>query len=456
MNSHRGKIIVIDDEEKIREILATILRDEGYDTATAKDGIDGIEQSRTFTPEVAIVDLQMPRMDGIETCAKLREILPGIVTIILTAHGSIPSAVQAIKQGAYDYISKPYDNDRMLTVVKNAVEVWQMRHEIQGLRRQLAGAYGTERIIGESEAMRNIREQIRLIAGNDTTVLIEGESGTGKELAARAIHYESPRKGRPLVIVDCTTIPASLVESEFFGYEKGAFTDARERRTGKFEEAHTGTIFLDEIGELPLPAQSKLLRVLQEKEFTRIGDTTPVRVDVRVIAATNKELDSLVREGKFREDLYYRLNVLRLHLPPLRDHVEDIPDYARHFLARYGEKFGKQPDGFTDEALETLKQREWKGNIRELENLIQRAIVKGRGPRIEKADIEAPHHPDRQPVYDEETGLEAHIHQWNEYLERQLIAQALAETNGNRTLAAARLKISRKTLFNKMQEYGIQ
>ena len=398
----------------------------------------------------------MPKMDGIETCAQLKEILPDIVTIILTAHGSIPSAVQAIKRGVYDYITKPYDNDRMLTVVHNAIEVWQMRHEIQGLRQQLKNAHGIERIIGESEAIESVRAQIRTVAQNDTTVLIEGESGTGKELAARAIHYESSRRGQPLVIVDCTTIPASLVESEFFGYEKGAFTDARERRSGKFEEAHTGTIFLDEIGELPMAAQSKLLRVLQEKEFTRIGDTTPVKVDVRVIAATNKELEGQVREGKFREDLYYRLNVLRIHLPPLRDHAEDIGLYARHFLSKYRERFGKQVEAFSDEAIEALKRRQWKGNIRELENVIQRAIIKARGLRIEPADIEARQLPEQQPVYDQESGLEAYIHQWNEYLERQLIIQALVETNGNRTMAASRLKISRKTLFNKMQEYGIQ
>jgi DNA-binding NtrC family response regulator len=456
MDQHKGKIIVIDDEEKIRTILAMVLRDDGYDVATVKDGIEGIEHSKLFRPQVAIVDLQMPKMDGIETCAKLKEVLPEIVTIILTAHGSIPSAVQAIKQGVYDYITKPYDNDRMLTIVKNAMNVVRLREEIQGLRLRLGEQNGVDRILGESDVMRNIRAQILQFAQSETTVLIEGESGTGKELAARAIHYESSRRDRPLVIVDCTTIPATLVESEFFGYEKGAFTDARERRIGKFEEANTGTVFLDEIGELPLAAQSKLLRVLQEKEFTRIGDTSPVRIDVRVIAATNKHLEEQVREGKFREDLFYRLNVLRVQLPPLREHREDIPHYVRFFLAHYRERFGKYVEAFSDEALESMMNREWKGNIRELENVVQRAIVHTSSQRIEPPDLEASRPQATQPVYDPDGGLEVYIHQLMEYAERQIINQILRDTNGNRTIAAEKLKISRKTLFNKMQQYGIQ
>ena len=451
----KGKIIVIDDEEKIRDILAMILRDDGYEIITAKDGIEGIAQAKSFSPQVAIVDLQMPRMDGIETCARLKEIFPEIVTLILTAHGSIPSAVQAIKQGVYDYISKPYDNDRILTVVKNAIDVSHMRQEIQSLHLKLRKEYGVDRIIGNSEIMRNIRTQIREFAQTDATVLIDGESGTGKELAARAIHYESSRRNRPLVIVDCTAIPSTLVESEFFGYEKGAFTDARERRIGKFEEANTGTIFLDEISELPLAAQSKLLRVLQEREFNRIGDTTPVRIDVRVIAATNKHLEEQVRDGKFREDLFYRLNVLRIQLPPLRAHREDIPLYARYFLEQCRERFKKTVDTISDEAIAVLMNREWNGNIRELENIIQRATIHACSPCIEPGDLEEPQRQNVQPVYNSEKGLEAYIHQWTDYIARQIITQALQETNGNRTLAANKLKISRKTLFNKMQQYGI-
>lgn len=455
MSRDKGKIIIIDDEEKIRDILTMILRDDGYDIVTAKDGIEGMKEAKSFSPEIAIVDLQMPRMDGIETCARLKEILPEIVTIILTAHGSIPSAVQAIKQGVYDYISKPYDNDRMLTIVKNAIDVSHMRKEIQSLHNKLRKEYGVERIIGNSEMMQSIRTQIREFSQSDATVLIEGESGTGKELAARAIHYESSRRNRPLVIVDCTAIPSTLIESEFFGYEKGAFTDAHERRIGKFEEANSGTIFLDEIGELPLEAQSKLLRVLQEREFNRIGSTLPVRIDVRIIAATNKRLEEQVRDGKFREDLFYRLNVLRIQIPPLRAHTEDIPLYAQYFLGQYRERFQKPINTFSDNAMSGLMHREWNGNIRELENIVQRATIHASGSNIESEDLEELEIQNIQPVYSPERGLETYAHQMIEYITRQIITQTLQETNGNRTVAAKKLKISRKTLFNKMQQYGI-
>ncbi len=455
MPDEKGRILIIDDEARIRDILAMVLRDDGYEVSVAKNGAEGIEVSRSLNPQVAIVDLQMPGMDGIETCGKLKEQQPGIIALILTAHGSIPSAVQAIKLGVYDYITKPYDNDRMLTVVKNAVDLHRLREEVSELRRKLGRRQGLERILGESEAMRMVRSQIIKFAEGDATVMIEGESGTGKELAARAIHYESPRRSSPLVVIDCTTIPATLVESEFFGHEKGAFTDARELKRGKFEEANGGTIFLDEIGELPLAAQVKLLRVLQEKEFTRIGSTNPIHTDARIIAATNKNLEHEVRDGKFREDLFYRLNVLRLRLPPLREHPEDIPIYARSFFARYNEDLGKDVESLSDELLAALMKREWKGNIRELENVIQRAMINARGPRVEIGDLEPAHQPDSLPVYDEENGLEGYISQLVHFHERDIIVQALKETNGNRTATAEKLHISRKTLFNKMQLYGI-
>ncbi|MEK6571069.1 MAG: sigma-54 dependent transcriptional regulator, partial [Bacteroidota bacterium] len=257
----KGKILVVDDEERIRTILATVLRDAGYEVETAKDGIEAIGKSAAFKPEVVIADLQMPRMDGLETILRIKELLPNTVSIILTAHGTIPSAVQAIKQGVYDYLTKPFDNEQMLLVVKRVLDVYRLREEVDELKKKLEKRYTAESILGESGTMQRVRQQITQIAAADATVLIEGESGTGKELAARAIHYESKRKDRPLVIVDCTAIPSSLIETEFFGHEKGAFTDAREQRIGKFEEANTGTIFLDEIGELPLEAQTKLLRV---------------------------------------------------------------------------------------------------------------------------------------------------------------------------------------------------
>ncbi len=451
------RILVVDDEERIRIILAAILQDEGYEVETAKDGLEAIEKSLEFEPHLLIVDLKMPRMDGLETIMRIKEHLPKAVAIILTAHGTIQSAVQAIKQGVYDYLTKPFDNGQMLLVVERALEVYRLTEEVDQLKSELGKKYSLESIIGESPVMQQVRQQIRQIAGTDATVLIEGESGTGKELAAKAIHYESKRKNHPLVIVDCTAIPPNLIESEFFGHEKGAFTDARQRRIGKFEEANTGTIFLDEIGELPSEAQAKLLRVLQEREFTRVGGNASIKVDLRIIAATNKNLEQLRHEGKFREDLFYRLNVLKLRLPPLREHVEDIALYVRHFLAKYKETFRKNVTGISAKALDLLKAYEWKGNIRELENVVQRAMLHMKGTCIEASDLEflGARVPSEILPYNLADGLEAYVKSLTEQAERRIILETLNETNWNRTAAAEKLKISRKTLFNKMQQYGM-
>ncbi len=462
--TRRAKVLVVDDEEKIRNILAAVLKDDGYEVETARDGFEAIQRSEQFKPHVLIVDLQMPRMDGLETIMRIKDHFPGAVAIILTAHGTIQSAVQAIKQGVYDYIPKPFDNEQILLVAKRAVEVYRLTEEVDQLKKELQKKYGVENIIGDSAIMQQVRQQILQIAQTDATVLIEGESGTGKELAARAIHHESKRRDNPLVIVDCAATPPSLIESGFFGHEKGAFTDAREQRIGKFEEADTGTVFLDEIGELPLEAQTKLLRVLQEKEFTRVGSNLPIKVDVRVIAATNKNLEMQVRDGKFREDLYYRLNVLKIKIPALREHEEDISLYVRHFLAKYRDTFGKSVSGISDEALRLLKSCEWKGNIRELENLVQRTMLNVEGTCVEVSDLsrsvgaeKRETHPviaglQRQP----EEGLETYIKSLIEQAERQIILETLKETDWHRAAAAERLKISRKTLFNKIQQYGIE
>jgi DNA-binding NtrC family response regulator len=456
--ANKGKILVVDDEEKIRTILAVVLRDEGYEVETAADGFEALEKCRSFNPHLAIVDLQMPRMDGIETMKRMREQLAGVVSVILTAHGSIPTAVQAIKEGAYDYLTKPYDNEQLLLLVRRGIELYQLSDQVNRLKREVQGKWGIENILGESPVLQEVRRQIRKTAETDASVLIEGESGTGKELAARAIHYESKRKGYPLVIVDCAAIPSSLLESEFFGHERGAFTDAREQRIGRFEEANSGSIFLDEIGEHPLEAQTKLLRVLQEKEFTRVGGSVPVKVDVRVIAATNKDLEAQVRDGKFREDLYYRLNVLKLRMPSLREHGEDIPLYVRHFLAKHRETFGRRVERVSPNVLDFLKSYEWKGNIRELENAVQRAMMNTTGVSMELKDFDflAGKTPDRILRYDEKKGLERYVRSLSQEAERQVILETLRQVGWNRTEAAQRLKISRKTLFNKMHQYGIE
>jgi DNA-binding NtrC family response regulator len=456
--SARPSILVVDDEERIRTILKTILSEEGYEVSTAKDGIDALEVSRTVHPSLLIVDLQMPRMDGIETIVRIKEIFPETIAIILTAHGTIQSAVQAIKQGAYDYLTKPFDNDQILLVVERAIEFFRVSQELRELRGQMGKDYSLESILGQSKLMRDLRGQIRQIAATDAAVLIEGESGTGKELASRAIHFESTRKLNPLVTVDCAAIPATLVESEFFGHESGAFTDARELRRGKFEEADSGTIFLDEVSELPLEAQTKLLRVLQEKEFARVGSAKPIRVDIRVIAATNRNLEDQVRGGKFREDLFYRLNVLKLRVPSLREHGEDIPLYAKHFLTKYRGVFRKSINNFSDDALKLLCSHEWKGNIRELENAIQRAMLSATGEWINSGDLGflVQRQPAASSPYDPTSGLEAFIKSVAEQTEQRIILDALNETHWNRTEAAEKLKISRKTLFNKMQQYGME
>jgi DNA-binding NtrC family response regulator len=452
------KILVVDDEEKIRSILAAILSGEGYSVETAKDGIEALERGTEFGPDVLIVDLQMPRMDGIETIARFKERLPHATAIILTAHGSIQSAVQAIKQGAYDYLTKPFDNDQLLMVVRRASDLVRISWELERLKESLAPREGLQAILGDSDLMRETRDQIRKLAATDATVLICGESGTGKELAARAVHLESNRKSEPFVVVDCTAIPDQLVESSFFGHEKGAFTDAREQRTGAFEEANGGTVFLDEIGELPIGAQAKLLRVLQEKEFSRVGSASPVRVDVRVIAATNKDLALRVREGKFREDLFYRLDVLKIRMPSLRERPEDISVYTRHFIEKYGTIFGKRVTGITDDALRMLHSRPWNGNIRELENTVQRGLLNASGDMLQESDVKSP--AERETgifgAWTPGTGLEFYIRALTEQTEKRIILESLGRTGWNRTAAAAELLISRKTLFNKMQQYGLE
>ncbi len=452
------RVLVVDDEDRIRDILAAILKDENYEVATASDGIEALNKIADFKPQVAVIDLQMPRMDGLSTISQMAQLDRRIVPIILTAHGTIQSAVDATKHGVYDYLTKPFDNEQMLLVIRHAMEHYKLAAEVTELRKELGKRYGLDSIVGDSAVMQKVREQIKRVAETDAVVLIEGESGTGKELAAHAIHYESLRKNGPLVIVDCGSIPMGIIESEFFGHEKGAFTDAREQRIGKFEEANSGSIFLDEISELMIDAQTKLLRVLQEKEFTRVGGRNAVKVNVRVIAATNKNLEELLMTERFREDLYYRLNVLRLRIPPLREHKEDIPLYARHFIEKHRETIHRNTCEVSPEAIQVLMSHDWGGNIRELENTIQRAMLSMAGNRIETSDLVflAKKNPSNSIQYDDKDGIESYVKSLVEHSEKQIIIKALTETNWNRMDAARKLKVSRKTLFNKMKQYSIE
>jgi DNA-binding NtrC family response regulator len=393
-------------------------------------------------------------LSGLELLTRVRERSRDTLFMLMTAYGTVESAVEAMKQGAYDYLPKPIDMKRLRALVQKALEFQAVVAENNELRLRLQTRAQTGLLVGECESMRAVARLIEEVANSDVTVLIEGESGTGKELAARGIHHAGGRRERPFIVIDCTAIPSTLLESTFFGHEKGAFTDAQARRPGKFEEADGGTVFLDEVGELPFDAQAKLLRVLQEREFTRVGGTSPVHVDVRVAAATNKDLAREVTEGRFREDLYYRLNVLKIRMPALRERPGDIPLLVRHFIARHRPGLGSRVTGISEEALNVLSTCAWRGNVRELENAVQRAMLLARGERIEEEDIE--HSSDARRPASGEPGLEEQIRALTESAERRIILEALKKTGWNRTLAAEALKISRKTLFNKMQSYGIE
>jgi DNA-binding NtrC family response regulator len=451
-----GRILLVDDEKSIRLLLTTLLEPQGFEVMGVGSGGEALEALESFRPHVAIVDLQMPRMDGIETIQRLKERLPDIICVILTAHGSVQSAVQAMKAGAYDYLTKPFDNEQLLLVVRRALERALLSEQVQDLKTRLNVGDGVERILGDSPVMQDLRHQLLRIAGTEATVLIEGETGVGKELAARAIHFHSKRRAGPFVVVNCAAIPTHLAESEFFGHEKGAFTDATETRAGKFEQANGGTLFLDEVSELSPEIQGKLLRVLQERTVDRVGGTQSFIADVRVVAASNKPLESLIREGTFRQDLYHRLNVVRLSIPSLRKHLEDIPVYAGNVILRASTALGSNVRFISDEAIELLRGYSWPGNIRELDHVIQRAMVFAESETLEAGDIEEALPPVAvSPGKAECVGLDLQLRLSFEETERKLIIEALEKTAWNRKAAAKLLHIARRTLFNKIEKYSI-
>ena len=456
------KVLIIDDEKSIRDIFSLLLAEKGYGTESASNGEQGLALARRSAPDVVLLDMNLPDMPGLDVLAGLRRDAPACRIIIITAFGTIKNAVEATKLGAYAYLEKPVDNDELLLLIGRALEVRRLETEVQELKSELHSRYSFTAIVGTSGRMNSIFQTMERIARVDGTVLISGESGTGKELAARAIHYAGPRRDGPFVVVNCGAIPRDLIESEFFGHSKGAFTDARAETTGKFEMAQRGTIFLDEIGELPLDAQVKLLRALGEREIVKVGGTKTIPVDVRVIAATNKVLDEEVHKGNFREDLYFRLAVLSLQLPPLRERREDIPLLCEHFFKKYRAELKKEIAAVSPEAMEALLGYPWPGNVRELENVIYEAMVLSDDPVLAEGSL--PLRIRTGPAVPFESsasgppaeGLRgaAQSAAWN--AEKALIEKALRESGGNRTRAARALGVSRKTLFNKMKALGIQ
>lgn len=447
-------IIVIDDEYRQRDILRTILEDEGYEVHTASSAEEGLKHIETLRPDVVITDLKMGGMSGVQLLEALPEDTVKPAVIIMTAYGTIFSAVEAMKKGAFDYLTKPLEKDSIVLIVKKAVERMQLVKENIRLQDALFQKFKMEGIVGGSKRMQEVIELAKKVTPASVTVLIYGESGTGKELIARAIHYNSPRKTGPFITINCAAIPDNLIESELFGYEPGAFTGATHRKPGLFESSDKGTIFLDEIGDLPQLTQTKILRVLQDKEVRRLGGKGSIKVDVRIIAATNKDLEKEVAAGRFREDLYYRLKVVTLELPPLRERKEDIPGLVNFFIEKYNKEFGKRVKGTSDSVLKALIEYHWPGNIRQLESIIERAVLISDTPVIGLNDIRSELKlPQDKGVLDFEIPDEGINF---EELEKELIKKAMHKANNVAAKAARLLGMTYKTFWYRLEKFGLQ
>jgi DNA-binding NtrC family response regulator len=442
-----GHVLVVDDDPEMRRLLGDVLTEEGHAVQAAASGPEALGRL-TDQIDLVITDLHLPAMKGLELMHQVKQRRPEVAVIIITAFGSIESAIEAMKQGAYDYLPKPFKLDELALVAQKALRESALRREVTRLREELSRDYRFGSLIGKSKAMQAIFNLVRTVADASSNVLITGESGTGKELVAKAIHYNSLRKARPFVPVNCAAIPESLLESELFGHVKGAFTDAKADKAGLFEEANGGTLFLDEISELPLPLQAKLLRVLQEKEIRRVGSTKQIPVDARVIAASNIDLAEQVAQRRFRQDLYYRLNVIHIQVPPLRERRDDILPLAEHFFIKHQDGRAKKLRGFSEQALALLLDYGWPGNVRELENVVERATIVARGEQIALEDL-PPELAGRRSDY---AALEqAAKRQLSlEELERDYITRIIEQTGGNKNRAAQILGIDRKTLYRKL------
>jgi len=448
----RATILVVEDDAAMRAFLREVLEEEGHTVEVAAGGRPGVERVQQGGVDLVISDVKMPDLDGLDMLREIKAVTPSPHVITITAFGSIDTAIRAVKLGAFDYITKPFDVDQLNLSVQKALAERALRSEVARLRDEVQKSYRLGNLIGRSVGMQEIFALIRRLSGSAASVLVTGASGTGKELVAKALHFNSPRRERPFVALNCAAIPDTLLESELFGYKRGAFTDARADRAGIFLEADGGTIFLDEIAELSPALQAKLLRVLQEGEIRPLGAARSEKVDVRVVAATNKELEARLADGRFREDLYYRLNVIHIHLPALRDRAEDILPLAEHFLARSAGKAGKDVRGFHETTRKALLAYGWPGNVRELENVVERAVALAEETLIQPGDLPQAVRERRMTAEDDLSAAVARGLTLEE-LEREYIKRVLAAEGGNKTRAAQRLGLDRKTLYRKLEEY---
>ncbi len=441
-----ARVLVVDDEPMVCLALTNWLEEENYFAQAVEDGPQAVKAVREENWDIVLLDLRMPGMDGMEVLKQVKEIAPQTVVIMMTAYASIPGAVQAMQEGAYDYIVKPLDVDQLTLMLKRIVEHQQLITENILLRKRLTEQYEYEDIIGRSEAMQEVFSMIKAVTDTNATVLITGETGTGKELVARAIHSNSSQRYGPFVATSCGALPETLLESELFGYEKGAFTGADRTKKGRFELAHGGTLFLDEVGDISMKTQIRLLRVLQEKSFSRLGGTEQIKVDVRLVSATNRDLVAAIEEGSFRSDLYYRLNVVSIQLPPLRERIDDVPLLAAHFINKYNVEFNKKFDRVDRKAMDLMMDYHWPGNVRELENVIERALVIDQGPQMMVKHL--PFCNIESPLTEEPRSLQE--------VERSHIEKMLQRNDWNIAKTARLLNIDRSTLHKKIKKFGLE
>ena len=439
-----NKIMVVDDEDNIRLMLRKVLSSDRYEVHEAANGIEALNRIKKEEFSAILLDLRMPHMNGLQVIEKMKEMDIKTPIIMMSAYGTVPEAVEAMKLGARDYLVKPFDLDELKMTLERIIQQDEIKNENQYFREEEERRFNFKEIVGQSSAMKKVLEMVKKVAPLPTTVMITGESGTGKELIARALHMNSPRREKPFVVANCVAFSPGILESELFGHEKGAFTGANSRRIGRFEVAHGGTLFLDEIGEINMATQTKLLRVVQEKEFERVGSSASIKVEVRLIAATNKDLEKEIRESRFREDLFYRLNVFHIHIPPLRERKEDIPRLIEHFIKKYNQILNKRITGISPEGVFLLFNYSFPGNVRELENIIERATIMCNSNTIEKELL----------FFLEQKNASPKVGTLKE-MEREMIKKSLVENKGNRTRTAQYLGISRRSLILKIKEYQI-